>query len=105
MRRMLLAVLLCLPLSVTGCGGGGAVPETKGEFKQDSTAELKKRLEEIAGHGWGGSSLGGLEGSISETLKDDPAKRDKMLADYKKLDAAPTPEVRKQVAKQMADQL
>lgn len=95
---------LVIPPCVVGCGGNAA-PPADAQPQPANTADLKKKLLELAQRGGSGSALFGLEEAIQEVKKTDAAKGDKLLADLKRLEATGNPEQQKQIAQQMADQL
>ncbi|HLQ44984.1 MAG TPA: hypothetical protein VK137_09670 [Planctomycetaceae bacterium] len=95
---------LALPIALAGCGGNSPAP-IDAPIRYHSNAELKARLEEVSKYGDGGSSLGGISESIAELTKTDPAKGQKLLADFDRLNTADSKEVRKKIAQEMAEQL
>ena len=98
------AILLAAAVALvsTGCtrqrgapgGPEGVLPAVS------SDAELRSRLEYIANTGVTGSGLGGLP----EFFANHPKKAD-LMADYKKLEAAATPDQAKGIAKKMLERL
>jgi hypothetical protein len=94
---------VCWLTLIAGCGGGTSPLNEPMGYKSHS--ELKSRLLEVSQYGDGGSSLGGISESIEVLMKDEPEKGKKLLADFQKLNTATSKDVRKKIAKEMADQL
>lgn len=95
-------MLLLLGL-LAGCGSSNSPLNEPTRYKTMSA--LKSRLLEVSQYGDGGSSLGGIPESIDELMKSDPAKGKQLLADFQRLNMADSKETRKQIAKEMADQI
>ncbi len=102
-QQFLYEIALLCSIVVAGCGKGPSAVDAP--IRYNSNAELKSRLEEVAKYGDGGSSLGGIPESIAELTKTDPAKGEKLLADFKRLDTTDSKEERRKIAKEMAEQL
>lgn len=103
MRSLVLILSLAAPC-VVGCGGAAA-PPADAQPQPANTADLKKKLLEIAERGGSGSALFGLSEAIEEIKKTDAPKGDKLLADLKRLESTANIDQQKQIANQMADQL
>jgi hypothetical protein len=95
-----LCISMLLSVCVIGCGGG-ADPEatSSDEPAAASNAELKERLEYIAGSGEAGSALAGLQEPI------DASGDESLKADFTKLQSETNPAKVKAIAKQMAAKL
>ena len=104
LEQFVTALSMALPIALSSCGGGADSP-LNAPMRYTTTDELKARLEEVAKYGDGGSSLGGIPESIAELTKADPAKGEKLLGDFKRLDAADSKEERQKIAKEMAEKL
>lgn len=104
LRPFLCGTVLTFSIALVGCGTNEPSP-LDAPMRYNSNAELKARLEEVAKYGDGGSSLGGIPESIAELTKTDPAKGEKLLSDFKRLDITDSKEERRKIAKEMADQL
>lgn len=86
-----------------GCSGGKAAINEPTRYK--TTSALKERLLEVAKYGDGGSSLGGIEESIAELMKEDAEKGKKLKGSFQRLNTTNSKDERKKIAKEMADQL
>lgn len=103
-------VMLCLPITVIGLlgcsggesGGGGEASTGEAEAVQ-SMDDLKSMLNFVIESGEAGSALGGMQSQI-ESISD-ASKRDALMAEYKKLEAASTPAARQAAAKAMLSKL
>lgn len=104
LRPSLCGMVMAFSIALVGCGSKEPSP-LDAPMRYNSNAELKARLEEVAKYGDGGSSLGGIPESIAELTKTDPAKGEKLLSDFKRLDMTDSKEERRKIAKEMADQL
>ncbi|SFH57566.1 hypothetical protein [Planctomicrobium piriforme] len=109
MRSFVLLSVLCLGLALPGCGSSSSQPALTAADQgfvavNNSTTDLKKRLEQIATTGEGGSSLEGLAESIEKNVTD-PAKKASLLSDANLLNGYSEPERIKPVAKRMAEKL
>lgn len=104
LQPLLCGIITAFSIALVGCGSKEPSP-LDAPMRYNSNAELKARLEEVAKYGDGGSSLGGIPESIAELTKTDPAKAEKLLADFKRLDVTDSKEERRKIAKEMADQL
>ncbi len=101
-RLVSFLLVAAVALGPTGCsrqrgapgGPEGVTPAVS------SDAELRSRLEYIANTGVTGSGLGGLP----EFFESHPKKAD-LMADFKKLETAASPEQAKAVAKKMLERL
>ncbi len=102
LRFLFAAAFLC-SIILSGCSKEPAAIDAP--VRYNSNAELISRLEEVAKYGDGGSSLGGIPESIAELTKSDPAKGEKLLASFQKLNTTDSKDVRKKIAKEMAEQL
>ncbi len=102
-RHGLCALTILFLCVVKGCGSASSPLNEPTRYKTMSA--LKSRLLEVSQYGDGGSSLGGIPESIDELMKADPAKGKKLLADFQRLNMADSKETRKQIAKEMADQI
>ena len=106
MRSVLFGVVMCVCL--VGCGGptsSTTTPAPKADVPVDSSAELKKMLEEIANTGATGSAAAGLRPSIQQLAKTDAAKGAALLKQLDQLEAEQDPTKIKALAKKMAEQL
>lgn len=101
--HFLSGIALLFSIALTGCSKEPSPLDAP--IRYNSNAELKARLEEVAKYGDGGSSLGGIPESIAELTKTDPAKGEKLLAAFKRLDTTDSKEERRKIAKEMAEQL
>lgn len=99
---MILALSLVLAAGAVGCsrqrgapgGPEGVTPAVA------SDAELRQRLEYMVQSGIAGSGLGGLPEFFANH-----AKKTELMADFKKLEAAQTPDQVKAIAKTMLGRL
>ena len=110
MRRLsqLLVVVVCI--SAFGCGEPTVAPtapvDSGKERAVSSTADLKKRLEEMAASGSGGSAVLGLKESIDQALRTSNAKlADELMKDVELLQHAQDPAEVKTIATRMAGKL
>lgn len=102
-QRAVSVLVISISLALTGCGR--APSPVDAPIRYNSTDALKARLEEVAHYGDGGSSLGGISESIAELTKADPAKGEKLLASFQRLNTTDSKDERKKIAKEMAEQL
>ena len=97
----MLAIMTLMTLS--GCGRGNS--KLNEPIRYSSIDKLRERLEDVAKYGDGGSSLGGIPESIEDITKSEPEKGKQLLADFQRLNTASDKEIRKQIAKEMAEKL
>lgn len=92
----------CLVAGVAGCDGGAGPSNAPATVEPSigSDDQLRERLQYIADSGVAGSGLGGLPEFIEKH-----AKKAELMADYKKLQAAASPEQIKSIAKAMLGKL
>lgn len=102
-KQFVSVLVVTLSLTLAGCGRAPAPIDAP--IRYSSTDALKARLEEVAHYGDGGSSLGGIEESITELTKTDTAKGEKLLASFQRLNTTDSKDERKKIAKEMAEQL
>ncbi len=92
-----------------GCGSAATVQSSVDPVKEKtvaSNAELKKRLEEVAASGSGGSGLMGLKESIDQAVRGANAKlADDLTKDLDLLSQAGDPAEIKTIATRMAGKL
>lgn len=104
LRALFTAALI---LTISGCSGGGentgAGEGTGQQEAVQSLDDLKQMLNFIIESGEAGSALSGMPSQI-ESIPDQ-ASRDAVMAEYKKLEAATTPDARKAAAKAMLGKL
>lgn len=104
LSRGLLALMLTLLVSLTGCGNSAA--DKLNEPMGYKTIEaLRERLKDVAKYGDGGSSLGGIPESIDALMKSDPDKAKKLLDAFQTLNTTDDKETRKKVANEMLEML
>lgn len=102
-EMLCLTVLVATALSLAGCGSGSPpVPESPAPTV-DSADQLKSRLQGIAESGTTGSALAGMPEAIGQVA--DEAKQKALLAEYKKLEQAQSPEAAKKIAAAMLGML
>lgn len=94
--------LACLVAGVAGCDGGAGPSNAPASVEPTigSDEQLRERLQYIADSGVAGSGLGGLPEFIEKH-----AKKAELMADYKKLQAASSPDQIKSIAKAMLGKL
>ena len=102
---MLALVVAGLVVGTAGCGRsrmgtGTNAPAASQAPTIESDAQLKERLEYIANSGVAGSGLGGLP----EIIEKHANKKD-LMAEFKKLQAATSPDQIKSIAKTMLGKL
>lgn len=92
----------CLTTAVlVGCGSrGGAPPVDPGPPTIASTEELRQRLEYIATSGMAGSGLAGISDMINRL-----DNKEDLQADYRRLEAATSPDQIKGIAQGMLKKL
>lgn len=92
----------CLGAGLVGCGGGAGPSNAPATVEPSigSDEQLRERLQYIADSGVAGSGLGGLPEFIEKH-----AKKAELMADYKKLQAASSPDQIKSIAKAMLGKL
>jgi len=105
LRPAVVLVAAFLAVGLTGCGRsrmgtGTNAPAAEAKPTIESDAQLKERLEYIANSGAAGSALGGLPEFIEKH-----AKQKELMAEFKKLQAATTPDQIKSIAKAMLGKL
>lgn len=111
MRGIWSLVLMSSCLCSIGCGGGPepVVKTTEDAVKEKtatSTADLKKRLEEVAASGISGSGLMGLNESIDKVVRPTDAKlADALATDFNLLTQTTDPAEIKTIATRMASKL
>lgn len=102
--RRTLAALLCGAGIAIGCGDAASnQPSVNVEeaAKPSSKDELKKRLEEIAVSGEGGSAAVGLRPFLDDLRATDAGTADKLLKDLDQLESATNPDKARAIAKRM----
>lgn len=111
MRGFFRLVVVAMSISAFGCGGGGSsAPQTPvdsaKERQVNSTADLKKRLEEMAASGSGGSAVLGLKESIDQSVRSSNANlADELMKDVELLQNTTDPAEIKTIATRMAGKL
>ncbi len=109
MRGFFRLVVVAMSISAFGCGGSPAPQppvDSAKERQVNSTAELKKRLEEMAASGSGGSAVLGLKESIDQTIRSSNAKlADELMKDVELLQSTTDPAEIKTIATRMAGKL
>ena len=104
-RPVLVVVVAGIAFGLTGCGRsrtgtGTNAPAVEVPMTVDSDEQLKQRLQSIVDSGLAGSALGGMPEFIAKH-----AKQKELMAEYKKLQAATTPDQIKAAAKAMLGKL
>lgn len=112
MKSWLATSLVVFCIFTSGCGGGASQPPAKStedqlkEKTSASTADLKKRLEDVAASGSGGSGLLGIKESIEQTVRPtNAALATELLTDYGLLSQTSDPATIKTIATQMAGKI
>ena len=95
---------LMLFVLLLGSGCGSPLPENTAPPPVEREA-LRKRLEGITQHGFGGSALGGIDLAIQELKDINETQRKKLLEDFHRLDIVAENDERKKIAQEMVDQL
>ena len=92
----------CMVAGVAGCDGGAGPSNAPASVEPSigSDEQLRERLQYIADTGVAGSGLGGLPEFIEKH-----SKKAELMADFKKLQAAGSPEQIKSIAKAMLGKL
>ncbi len=109
MRGIALAIVVVTCLSGFGCGGKPSPGPSEDSAKLravSSTADLKKRLEEMASTGSGGSAVLGLKESIDQTLRSsNPKLADELMKDVQLLEQTQDPAEIKTITTRMAGKM
>lgn len=109
MRLLWNLTLVSLCLWASGCGTKAPVTESVDPVKEKtaaSSADLKKRLEEVAASGTSGSGLIGIKESIDQAVRPSNAKlADELTKEFDLLSQTSEPAEIKTIATRMAGKL
>lgn len=109
MRLFWNLILVCVSVWAIGCSAGAPVTESVDPVKENtaaSSADLRKRLEDVAASGTSGSGLVGIKESIDQAVRPSSSKlADELVKEFNLLSQTSDPAQIKTIATRMANKL